>query len=291
MPTSSLPLTRYRPPARQQGTPTIKSYSATRSRLTKGGTFFRSKNVGIHQNRLSVEVVEYSSTEAVCVVANDAVQSSENIIGTATASLLRVDLPFTEKIEIYNLHTPQPRARNYSISAQIGAAPQQIGSDVAFSFSKPLIIAGKVTAMLLPTSTSFTQVDKIIIKPRFRLYRLKPVSAVDADTGATINGWDIEDLRQQVNADVSCWVEMPPRGSAYDVHDSGVDAPALTSFGKSFLSGADGLPEQPNNEITGPTRSLIHLNYAEDGKGQMSEVNVVYQWVGDSQYQGSWVPY
>lgn len=282
-----LPSYKYRPPQRPSEQPAIKTYLGIRGRLIHGGTFFRSKQVGPNQNKISVEVISFSENDGVCVIKNDNSLNSENIEGKAEASLLRINLPYSDYIELDRLHTPVPRARHYSISAQIGAAKVQVGSDLQFSFLKPLHIGRAIAVKLQPTAAAYTAEDKIIIKPRFRIYRLNTKSAFDALSGMPVTGWDIDDLRDKVNSDTSSWVEMPVRGT--DAQDAGgFDAPVLMTFQPQFLAGGDGLPDVPNNEVTGHFRSLVHLNYAEGQTGALEEVNQVYEWFGSSATLGEW---
>ena len=80
----------------------------------------------------------------------------------------------------------------------------------------------------------------------------------------------------------------------YDLQDVPLpakDALVLTSFGESYLMGGDGLPVHPDAEETGPTRSLMHVNYAEAHNGALSEFNTVYEWAGIDSRAGGWVKY
>ncbi len=82
-----------------------------------------------------------------------------------------------------------------------------------------------------------------------------------------------------------------PNPNPADVQDEGSDADGLAPFAQSFLTGGDGLPDSPNNEVTGPFRSIIHLNYGERHNGSLAELNVVYEWAGEDASTGSWVAY
>lgn len=310
MPAEVMPSYRYSPPARP-GIPTqLRSCSSRRGRLFRGGTYFRSREVGLQQNLLSVEVIEFEGPTApepdgVCVVVNHVVQASENVVGPATASLLKLDLLYSEYVEIDQLHTPQPRARFYSISSKIGATPVQIGPDLPFSFSRVFSIPSKLSVKLTPGSPVFTSTDRITIKPRVRVHRLETelTEPVEPDLPTTV--WSISKLRTKVNSS-NPWIEMlersgpiddggggppTPNPNPLDVQDTGTDAEGLTPFGRTFLSGGDGLPDTPNNEVTGPVRSIVHVNYGELPNGSLGEVNVVYEWVGSSAQEGSWVAY
>lgn len=306
-----MPSYRYVPPARPGVETQLRTCSARRARLFKGGTYFRSRETGLLQNLLSVEVVQYAAPasaqpDGVCVVTNHAPLKAEQLEGPAEASLLKVNLPYSEYVEIDQLDTTTPRARHYSISAQIGATPGQIGDDIPFSFSRVLTLPGKLVAKLTPGATVFTPADRIIIKPRFRIHRLEAVMSEPSDpAGVPELVWSIQKLRLKVNA-TDPWVEMLPRSgptddgtggppipnpNPADVQDVGKDADGLVPFGQTFLVGGDGLPDSPNNEITGPFRSIVHLNYGERYNGTLAEVNVVYEWVGEDALAGSWLAY
>lgn len=303
---SGLPTYGYVPPSRPGVPAELRSCSSKRARLFKGGTYFRSRELGLQQNLLSVEVIQYAAPtdptpDGVCVVTNYVNLASENLEGPAGATLLKVNLPFSEYVEIDQLHTPTPRARHYSISAQIGATPVQIGDDLPFSFSRVFSIPSKLSVKLTPAAPVFTPLDKIIIKPRFRIHRLETEETAPDPPLTPETVWSISKLRIKVNAE-DPWIEMLPRSgpsgdppmpnpSPSDVQDDGVDADRLALFAQTFLAGGDGLPDSPNNEVTGPTRSLVHVNYGEAYNGVLDEVNVVYEWVGDSATSGSWAAY
>lgn len=311
MPSGLVPTYAYTPPSRPGVEAQLRTVSSRRARLTKGGTYFRSRALGIQQNQLSVQVIQYAAPtsadpDGVCIVMNHINLFSENLTGKATATLLNVTMPYNEYVEIDQLHTNKPRARRYSISAQIGAVAGQIGNDIPFSFSRVLHIPGKLSAKLSPTVAVFTSLDRIVIKPRFRVHRLKAELSTPADPMATpVMVWSIPDLRTKVNAN-NPWIEMLersgptddgmggppiPNPNPPDVQDTGVDDDGLSPFSRTLLSGGDGLPVVPNNEITGPTRSIVHVNYGEATNGVLKEVNIVYEWVGDSATAGSWKAY
>lgn len=311
MPSGVMPTYGYVPPQRPGVEAQLRTCSSRRARLFKGGTYFRSRGLGLQQNLLSVEVVEFApptagTPDGVCVVVNHVNLIAENLTGPATASLLKVSLPYNEYVEIDQLDTPAPRARLISISAQIGATPGQIGPDMPFSFSRVFSIPRKLSAKLIPGSSVFTPTDRIIIKPRFVVHRLETEVTTPTDPmlpSETV--WSIKKLRTQVNAN-DPWIEMLersgptddgmggppiPNPNPADVQDTGTDADRLGLFAQTFLGGGDGLPDTPNNEVTGPTRSIVHVNYGEAPNGALREVNVVYEWVGDSATSGAWATY
>ena len=85
------------------------------------------------------------------------------------------------------------------------------------------------------------------------------------------------------------WIEMPTRG--FDTQDAEEDSDFLTPFTRRMLAGGDGLPENPNAECTGPSRSIVHVNYGESPDGSLSEQNTIYEWVGENATSGKWLSY
>jgi hypothetical protein len=269
-------------------------------------------------NNLSIEVIAYSAIDAVCVITNYTIKSDEMVTGPATTNFFDFQLNTNEAVELYDLDKTPARARKYSISFKIAPdAPTytDLGDIRALSLvSLPGILAAKVT----PALPVFTPVDIISITARKRVYRLVPLTVTPpADPGggpppAPVVGWDIADLRAQVNA-TDPWVEMLPRsgpaagpdlpgGGAgpsipnanpfdYFDLDPGKDADVLTPFAETRLTGGDGIPDNPDREITGPFRSLVHVNYGEAYNGKLTEVNIVYEWNGLDSRQGAWKNY
>jgi len=298
-----MPTYSYRPVHAPSPGTLLRSASAFRSRLYAGDTYFRSRGVGQEQNLLAVQVID---ADAACVITNYDGSVSEQLTGPATAQLLRVGLPPSDYIEIDQLHTPAPRARRYSISFKIAPPPPTLKATLSFSFSRVLSIPGQLSAKLTPGKAVFTASDKIVIKPRYRVYRLAPFTAPpDPVTGLPgVSGWGIADLRAQVNAS-DPWVEMleraftgdplggppVPNPNPPDVQDVGADGPVLTPFPETFLTGGDGLPLIPGSEKTGPTRAIIHLNYSEAQNGALNETNVIYEWAGVTALDGRWALY
>jgi hypothetical protein len=303
MPSGFMPTYDYRPPPNQP-VAFLRTASALRGRLFAGGTYFRSRDVGLNQNRISVQVIQYAAPDSpqpdgVCVVTNYNLLDTENVTGPAKPDIFFWQLDWNDVFEIDQLHTPSPRLRYYSISLQIGApAPtyQELGF---FSFSKLLSVPGKIAVKLVPNTSVFTPADRIIITNRRAVHRLQPISLLDNFLMQTVTVWDIQDLRDKVNA-TNPWIEMLPRSGVdplngpnfqFDVQDDGIDATGLSPFAETRLSGGDGLPPYPSAEQTGPTRSLIHINYSERQNGSLGETNVVYEWVGNSSDSGGWQAY
>ena len=294
MPSGEMPSYSYRPVFSTSQMAQLRTCSERRGRVWAGGTFFRSRSTGLQQNNISIQMIEFappgSNGDAICVVTNRNVNVSENVVGKVKTSILSVALPYTDQIIIDQLHTT-PRARNYSISAQIGGATT-VGPSLPFTFSRIFSMPGLVSAKFTPTVQEFAETDTIVIKPRVSVYRLSAVQATAAD-GTPTSVWSIDDLRAQINQH-DPWIEMPERpvgGTPADVQDTGADDIGLTPFSEVFLSGGDGLPSAPNMESTGPVRSIVHVNYGEAHNGALVVINRVYEWAGDTAQSGSWQVY
>jgi len=242
--------------------------------------------------------------DGVCVVTNYVVNAAEMVSGPAKATIIDNRLTATDKLVIDQLDTT-PRARRYGISLKIAPDADVVTELGPFSFSRPFVVPGSLAAKLTPTTSVFTPADEVVIVPRTQVYRLATTTVTDPQTMIPTTGWDIENLRTQVNAS-DPWIEMLPRSgdtddgmggppipnpNPADVQDHGVDTDFLTPFAETFLSGGDGLPDAPTREHTGPTRSLVHVNYGEKPNGSLAEVNVVYEWRGETETEGAWVAY
>lgn len=307
MPSGTIPTYAYRPAPHPGKQPHLRSCSSLRSRLFAGGTYFRARDPGMQGNLFSVEVIEYTDTsEAVCVISNYGIKVDEMITGPATMDVYDIQFNTNEKVTIDQLDQPTQRARKYSISFKIAPppdVPQELGQIRAGSLiSLPGVLAAKLT----PTSPVYTPSDVITIARRHRVYRLEAIAPIDPVSGLPVPGWDIENLRTQVNAD-NPWVEMLPRSgnmpglnpgdlsipnpNPSDVQDKGIDALVLTPFAEVRMSGGDGLPDNPDREVDGPFRSLVHVNYGEAHNGALHEINIVYEWNGSSSREGAWVAY
>ncbi len=308
MPSGKMPEYAYRP-SKKAGDPQLRTCSSLRARLWAGGTYFRARNPGALGNNLSVQVIEYSTSDAVCVITNHNIKADELVTGPATIDVFDLQLNTNEAVELYNLHSAPARARKYSISFKIAPdAPvyTDLGEVRTLSLvSLPGILAVKVT----PAASVFTPTDVVSITPRKRVYRLvrKTVTVTDPMGSSTASGWDIDNLRAQVNAN-DPWVEMMPRSGPVsdgmggpplpndnpaDHQDvqPGVDDVFLSEFPETRLAGGDGIPDNPDRENTGPHRSLVHVNYGEAYNGRLTEVNIVYEWNGKSAREGAWQNY
>jgi hypothetical protein len=313
----TLPTYNYRPSWKDGAEPQLRSVAARRARQTVGGTYFRSREPGRGQNNISLELIEITPTtgpdtgEAYLIITNHNVKADENVIGQGHVQLLNVTASFRDYWVIRNLNAPAPQCTKYSISVQIrnrieNGPPYDLDLDpddqvdstvLPFRLNSPFIDNPKLVVQIKESASNFAPEDVISITPRVKIYRLKgKIGGMTAENPAGIPVWDIADLRTRIN-DQDPWIEMPPRSGSspdnptptiYDVQDEGVDAISLTPFAQTFLEGGDGLPDNPAGERTGPYRSLIHLNYRENNIGEIEEVNVVYEWVGDTVTAGSW---
>jgi hypothetical protein len=274
-------------------------------------------------NLCTVEVYAYDPAEAYCRITNTGILYSENVTGAeCSVDLLEFDSKVSgeaqDLYELYDLDTLIPHARKYSISLRISfarqealpfnlPAPTELGE---FTFGK-LFVSGKLSVQLTKKSSPYASGDRIFIAPRTRLYSLSaltatpPVDPVTGTAGPDQTGYDITDLRTKVNAS-NPWVEMKERTpvpasvdggpiilptSFIDAQDKLQDDLVLTAFSVKNLENGDGLPDNPNREKTGPSRSIVHVNYGELDNGALGELNAVYEWVGDSASAGSWKKY
>lgn len=328
-----MPTYDFRPP-RRTSTANLRTCSSRRARLFAGGTYFRSRDPGLQANNLTVEVVEVTpfnptngtGGEAYCIITNHNIKFSENVSGPVEPKVLDLRATYQDLWIVKDLHTSTPHCVKYSISAEIRFLRQQnIPYDLdadpdnqvtstpagTFTVGKLFSHAGKIAVKTEKTDVVFDSESRIYIEPRVRIYQLSvtsktvttPVGAGATSTSTVEYGWDIADLRSQVNAS-DPWVEMlersgPDTSGAFpvpnpnpaDYQDPGTDADFLTPFSSARLTGGDGLPENPNAEVTGPSRALVHVNYGELHNGQLAEHNTVYEWVGDTAISGTWKAY
>lgn len=280
----------YVPPFKPGTEARLRAVSARRGRLYAGGTYFRSKDIGQAANKISIRVVEFSGTDAVCVVQNDNIVSSEIVSSPVAINVISLSLDYNEKIEITSLTAPLAAATKYSISAQIAPPPPIVTPLGNVKLSNFFNIPSHFSGIMPPDTSVFTPSDKIIITPRTRVYRLQPLSGTDPETGSSFSGWDIADLRTQINAS-DPWIEMPERGTDAQDLAPATDSPVLSAFSKTYLSGGDGVPTTPSNENTGPSKALIFVAYSEGPDGAMRDVAEIREWVGESASSGEWRPY
>jgi hypothetical protein len=262
-----------------------------------------------------VQVIEYTDPDqAVCVVTNYGLMTSELVTGPVEAEVFDVHLQSNDKIKITDL-TTTPHAAIYSISFKIARADTLVTDLGEVQLSRLFSIPGMLAAKLTPQATGLTPADAIVITPRRRVYQLvsktvTPPAAADGGASVPVTGWDIEDLRTQINAN-DPWVEMPARpgpaaalpadGSpALVIDESGLwadkqdtlrDGDVLVAFAEKRVAGGDGLPDTPDRECTGPFRSLVHVNYGEATNGALKEINTVYEWNGKNSAEGTWKSY
>jgi len=314
MANGEMPTYSYRPAVDDDENPQLRTCTAARARLFAGGTYFRTRQTGKKGNLLSVEVIEYvapsaQAGEAVCVVTNYNV-TSETVTGSVTSEILDIQLNTNEKIVIDQLDQPLARARGYSISFKIAPAPQTVTELGQFSLSKLFSVPGMLVAKFTPATPVFTPADEIVITPVKRVYQLVKILVTPKTPAGSLvapppyYGWDIADLRTKIN-ETNPWIQMLTRSgpinngtgpstvnpNIVDVNDNGQDAPALTPFAEVRLAGGDGLPATPGREATGPTRSLIFVNYGEKYDGSLGEINKIYEWAGNSAQEGTWKSY
>lgn len=295
MASGSLPTYSY-VPAQQTAEPNIRTCSNLRSRLTAGGTYFRARDVGLKGNLLSVGVYQEDGV-GYCVVTNQNVLISENVLGPVTTSYLTLkNSSYADLWEVSDLMST-PRAKYYSISLRIAFARQadqtQLPSTFTdlgtFRYSSIFSASGKLAVQLSKNTSGITQNSVVFIQQRFKIYRLLELTATDPVTSQPVVGYDIANLRAQINAS-DPWIEMPERG--YDVQDTiAADAQVLSTFNAQNLIGGNGLPDAPYREQTGSTRSLIFVNYGENKNGALQTVSTIYEWAGDSATSGAWKAY
>lgn len=321
-----MPTYSYKPDWSTLSKVSLRSCSSRRARLWAGGTYFRAKDPGRHGNNIQVEIVEIAppsagNAEAYCVVTNFNNLSQEQVSGT-DVDVFQFTGNFTDYWEIVGLDTTTPSAHFYSISGQIRiydllgkltTAPTPALTK-SFKLGALLYEAGKIALKVPKTAGPFVATDAIVVQQRFRIYPLVPITVVvsddtgDAGGGASTSytGWDIADLRQQINAS-DAWIEMIERSDVptdpltgkpdltgvelNDYQDTEKDALVLTAFAALKLTGGDGLPAGPESEETGPCRSIIHVMKGEQQDGRLGDVNTVYEWAGASPTEGEWKPY
>lgn len=309
----------------------LRTCSSRRARLWIGGTYFRARDPGKSGNNITVEVVEvYPATstdpdhppEAYCIVTNHNLKAAENIVG-AEVDVFELTGTYQDLWKLEGLTTPTPLARKYSISVQIRnrmriGQPYTLPTPIDRSFTpgRLFFVPGEISLKTVKSAADFAAPDVISVQQRFRMYPLlkktttTTPAAGDTGPGVSATGWDIDDLRAQINEN-DPWVEMiartpmpnaapdaggppvqpEPRGELNDKQDDGVDELVLTAFEATRLKNGDGLPDTPNNERTGPCRALVRVAYGEMQDGGLSEHNTVYEWVGNSAIAGAWQPY
>jgi hypothetical protein len=273
--------------------------SSRRARLTAGGTYFRSKEYGESANLIRVQVIENTSPEGALVVQHGALKPDEMIAWTGSNAGVEVEL-FENNLE-WNQELRVTIEGSTTVANLYGIRWQIAGGEDFISAVGPVvsgIFSGAGVVMKLKFTT-WPAGGVLTIRARVKKIPLTRIT-VTTDTG-TEDGWAIPALRTAVNSDSNQWIYMPTRSgpveppalpaAGEDAQDTGTDAKFLTAFSLTNLAGGDGLPTSPAGLNTGPDRTLVHLNYAEKEDGSLGELNVVHEWVGDSQLIGSWQRY
>lgn len=301
---------------------TLRSLSTRRSRLFAGGTYIRSIDSGQTANNITAQIVK-EGADTYLIIVNQNLQYDENILGPVGLRTRILDMTgskWNDLLRIEQLDTVSPRAQQYSISCSVAFARQngsqstlpQPTAIVPFALEKLFALSGKLAVKVEKNTANFTSNSVISIAPRFKIYKLLPLiipAATDPVTGTATpeyNGIALANMRTQVNA-AKIWVDMPERSGTpasdpagppaqplavkFDQQDDSIDAPVGTVFAEQNLSGGDGLPDNPTIEKTGPTRSIVLINYGEKSDGSLGEVNTVYEWVGEDALNGRWKAY
>jgi len=313
MPLNLPNLSKYRP--HPVGPVKLQTRSSTKARLYAGGTYFRSKERGEVQNLIRVGILEDGvspNKEGVCFVHNTTLKPDEQITASGVTPLIELyKLSLTENEQVTIAHTTTGwRATKTGIRWQIAPGPAPF-PPVDLGPVQDGLFAVADVAFKLTGLSSWPTTAVVVLSPRTRRYTLVVHSVTDPNSTQSttqLSGWDPDALRQAVNADMTCWIRLPVRGTpatapepggggstsaihGEDMQDEGVDANFLTAFAMTNLSGGNGLPVAPVGLNTGPDRVMVHLNYSEKDDGSMGELNQVFEWVGDTATIGSWQRY
>ena len=299
-----LPTYTYRPETQVDDQPQVRTHSGRRARFTDD-TYFRATEPGQLGNLISIHATEPDDKNAgFFYVTNHQVRELEMVTSSKPISFAFLDvgnLEFNESITLEFI-TSQTHRTFYSISLQIRARPIQITrTDLGIrTLGDTVVTPNGSSFRILPEHTQASPGDTVTISGRVQKYPLKwvKVSTTGSDgTTTEFNGWDIEELRAKVENNPNSWIEMMPRSfkdkapvqiPPYDAQDEDEDSPVMDPF-SAYLSGGDGLPDEPDGQKTGPSRSIVHLNYGELHNGTMGLVNVIYEWRGASNVDGEWV--
>lgn len=282
----------------------LTSRSSRRARLSAGGSYYRSREYGEAANLIRVHAVEdLTVPEGAFIVQHTALKPSEMISFSGMSEtdveleLLENELSWNEELRV-TIELGQVGANLYGIRWQISGGPPDSLLSFVGQVKSGVLFVGAGVIMLLKFN-AWPVGGVLTIKPRVKKLPLTRITVV-GDTGNE-DGWAIPALRTAINADPTQWIYMPARSgpveppalpaAGEDVQDTGTDAKFLTAFAPTFLTGGDGLPVSPAGLNTGPDRTLVHLNYAEQEDGSLGELNIVYEWAGDSQLVGSWQRY
>lgn len=279
----------------------LMSRSATRARLTIGGSYFRSVERGEHANLIKIGVFE-DGPEGICVIQNMQMKTSEQILAVgmppASIELFKINLGWNEQIEIAWIGSAW-RAQKTGIRWQIAPGPLPF-APTDLGQIKDGLFSSNGTSFKLEGLLSWPQNATLYLRPRTHRYTLAALSDTDPISMLSYTGWDIALLRAALSSG-DTWIRMPSRGTAADppapglpgedLQDDGIDAKVLSAFAITNVKGGSGLPAVPIGLNTGPDRVLIHLNYAEKDDGSLGELNQVFEWIGETATTGSWQRY
>ena len=282
----------------------IRTVSALRARSFAGGTFFRSIDPGRDANNFTVQIVKEGS-DGYLIVTNRNLNYHDNVIGPTGMIVKVLDMTgsnWNDLVRIDQLNGASSRIHKYSISCSIAFARQNgqphtlpaPTTTTAFQLNRLFSMSGKLAVKIEKSAAVFTQSSVISIAPRFKIYKLSPsLNSV---------GYAIANMRTQVN-NAKTWIEMLPRSGGltserggpppikFDQQDMGVDMSVTNLFDEVNLTGGDGLPDNLAIVNTGPSRSLILINYVENHDGSLEEANTMYEWVGGNADAVKWKAY
>ena len=311
MPNSGgMPAYQYRPHI--SGIPRLKTHSAIRARLFND-TYFRATEPGGPGNAISIGIVQVGKSpgtpQGTLFVTNHTTKTTQNLLvnGNSHVEFDFIDcssLNFNETLT-FTILSPLTLRAIHSISLQIAPnSPVTVEHrDLGLVNTRDLFYGPKGVSIQLNVGHSrLIPGDSFILRPRLQQYQLVWTDVVVKNpdgTEKTYSGWDIPNLRTRIKNNPSSWIQMlersgnapntPPVIPPFDHQDEGYDEPVLATFSDTFLSGGDGLPATPDGQQTGPTRSIIHLNYSETDNGAMGLVNRIYEWSGTNYKQGEWI--
>ena len=263
---SNLPTYSYQP--LKSVKPFLKTYSLVKARLLVGSFMLRAKEYGDKYNNLSFSFITQ-------LQAGYFILHFKNEL--PTQQMLFNNLAYNELVKIEN-GTANLYRKNF------------FTNELTLLFSTParkgvLTISQKLIVKL-------TDLSDQQFEPDLEIYPISEVSEIDPDTHATHTYWNVNPVITNIHTN-SKWVECLTDGQ--DVNfPTLVSLPifpfiSLSPVENAKLAGGIGFP--PLAEIdTGPTRSLIHINYAESDKGARMEISKVYEWKGESSTKGSWQP-
>lgn len=292
-----LPTYEYRPSNSNQ--PRMRTHSGRRARFT-GDTYFRSTEVGQASNRISLLVTEPDGAKAGYLhVVNHNFLSEENVTTPANVKFDFIDISDFGYGDELKLEFVSPTLTRTHPSIKLANSAAFTKSELV-PLGATISLPNGALLQLNAEHTSASSGDTVTIRSRVQSYPLKWITVTETSPDGstqTFSGWDIEDLRTKVTNNPSSWIQMPKRSfkdgvpiqiPPYDAQDEEEDEPVLLPF-SSYLGGGDGLPEEPDGQNTGPSRSIVHLNYSEVDDGTMGLANVVYEWRGSSNVDGEWV--